>query len=115
MRDRILGTSLNTIAAKNTATIVDVVDLCVTLIDADTLSRRPRIIFGDDVDTFRRTGGRAEETGNTLFLAAFVDVQQVLATIARLQRHRLFRILDGPLLFRNVRERDAHSLDDRLG
>jgi len=51
MSDGVFGTCFNTIAAKDAAPIVDVVNLGVSFVDADPFSSGTGIVFGNDVDT----------------------------------------------------------------
>src|SRR5215210_9553359 len=74
--DRVLRAGLDAVAAENTTTVVNIVDLCEALIDARSFGWRARIVFGDDVDAVRRTGGGAQETGHAFLFAALVHVQQ---------------------------------------
>src|SRR5688500_3359764 len=76
VRDRVLRTRLDAITAKDATAVIDVVDLRVTFIDADTLFGRTRIVSRNDVNALGRTRGRAEITSDTLFAAEFVNVQQ---------------------------------------
>ena len=73
-----------------------------------------RIVRSNDVNALGRTRSRAEITGHTLLAPEFVNVQKVLTAITRLHRDRLIRVLDRLFALGNVRQRDTHSLDDRL-
>src|SRR6266516_1350737 len=112
MRDCILGTSLHTIATENAAAVIDVVNVSVALVHPDTLSGRARIVFGDDVDAFRRTGSGAKKARDALLFSILIDMEQVLAAITRLNRHWLFGVLHSLFRFWNVGQRNAHALDD---
>src|SRR5437867_785280 len=103
MCDRIFRTSLDAIAAKDAAAVIDVVNLRVSLIDADALLLRTRIVRGFNVNAFRWTSRGAQKTGNAFLAAQFVDMKKVLASITWLDRHRLIGILNGLLSFGNVR------------
>ena len=112
MSDGVLGTGLDAETAEDAAAIIDVVNGCVTFIDTDALFGWSRIVGGNDVDAFRRTGGRAEITGHTLLASELVNVQQVLSAVTRLDGYGFIGILDGPLALGNVGQRHTHSLDD---
>lgn len=114
VRDRVLWASLDTITAEDAPAVIDVVNLGVALVHANALGGRSGIVLGDDVDAFRRTRGGAQKAGYTFFSSVFVDVQEMLATVSRLNGNGLFRVFDGPFLLRDVRQRDAHALDDGL-
>src|SRR5215213_5739851 len=101
----VLRTGLDTITTEDAASIIDVVNRRVAFVDADSLLGRPRVVCGNDVDTFGRTRSRAEITGYTLLSTQLVDVQKVLPAITRLHGHRLIGVLDRPLAFGNVRQR----------
>jgi hypothetical protein len=49
---RILRTSLDAIATEDASAVVDVVNLGITFIDADSVLSRPRIITGNNVNAF---------------------------------------------------------------
>ena len=115
MRDCILRTGFHAVAAKDTTTIIDVVNLGVTFINADALFGRTRIVGSHDVNTLGRTRSSAEITRNAFFPPELVNVQQVLAAITRLNGNRFVWIFDRPLPFRNIGKRHTHSLDDRFG
>src|SRR6266550_8809648 len=115
MCNGVLRTSFNTVAAENTASVIDVIDLSVTLIHANSFFGGSRIVFSNDVYTFRRTGSRTQETGNAFLSSQFIDMQQMLPAITRLHSDRLFRILDRPLSLGNIRQGDAHALNNGLG
>jgi hypothetical protein len=102
VRDRILRASLNAIPAEDATAIIDVIDLSISFIDADSFRWRSRIVTRDDVDTIRRTGSCAQITCNTLLSSILVNVKEMLTTIARLNRYRFIRILDGPFAFGDV-------------
>src|SRR5215212_8393850 len=95
--DGVLRAGLDTITAEDAAPVIDVVNGRIAFVHTYALFGRPRIVGGNDVNTFRRTRGGAEVTGNALFAPELVDVQEVLPAITRLHRHRLVRILHRPL------------------
>src|SRR6185436_5059020 len=82
--DGIFGTGLNAEAAKNAAAIVDVINLRVSFVDADTRFRGARIVVGFDVNAFRGARSRAQKTRNAFLAAQLVHMQQVLPAITRL-------------------------------
>jgi len=110
----ILRAGLDAITAEDAASIIDVINRRITFIDTSALRRWPWIVSSDDVNALRRTRRGAEITRNTLLAPELVDVQKVLTAITRLHRDGLVRIFDGPLAFGNVRQRNAHSLNDRF-
>src|SRR5436853_1437832 len=115
MRDRILGTSLDAIAAKDAATVIDVVNLRIAFIDTDALVLRTRVVGRFDINAFGGAGSGAQKTSNALFAAKLVDVQQMLTAITWLHRDWLFRILNCLLPPGNVRQSNSHALNDRAG
>src|SRR5207253_1074963 len=113
--DCILRTSLDAVSTKNATAIIDVVNLCVAFVDADALLGGAWIIRCFDVNTFGWASGGAEKTGNTFFAAQLVHMEQMLASVTRLDRDGLVGIFNRLLLFRDVRERHPHSLNDGFG
>src|SRR2546421_10814837 len=99
MCNGVLRTSFNTVAAENTAPVINVIDLGVSLIHANSFFGRSRVVFSYDVYTVRRAGSRTQETGNAFLSSQFVDVQQMLPAITGLHSDWLFWILDRPLSF----------------
>src|SRR6476660_8354421 len=69
--DCVFGTRFDAVATENAATVVDVVNLGIALINADSLFREAGIIFGDDVNAIGRTSGSTKKTGHA-FLAALL-------------------------------------------
>jgi len=82
VRDRIGGAGFYAVTAKNTARIIDVVNLRIALARRNTTGGG--IFSGLDVDAIRRTGGGAEKTAYALFVAVFIALKNVDAAIARL-------------------------------
>src|SRR5262249_1737673 len=111
--DGVFRAGLDTEAAEDASAIIDVVDLCITLVDAGPFGSRARIVGRLDVDAFRRASGRAEKAGHAFFPPQLVNVQQMLAAITRLHGDRIVRVFDGLFAFGNVGQRDAHPLNDR--
>ena len=68
MRDRILGTGLDAVAAEDATAVIDVVDLGISFIYPDAFFRRTRIVLGNDINAIRWARGSAQETGDALFL-----------------------------------------------
>lgn len=56
MGDRILRASFDAITAKDASAIINVVNLGISFIAADTFGIRPRVGFGLDIDTVGRAG-----------------------------------------------------------
>ena len=75
--DGVGGAGLDTVAAEDAAVVIDVVDLGVTLGAGDTLFGG--VFGGLDVDAIGGAGSGAEETGDTLFQAVFVALEDVHA------------------------------------
>ena len=75
MRDGILRTSFDAKPTKDATVVVDVVNLRIAFIHADTFFSRAWIVGCFDVDAFSRTGGGAEKTSYAFFPAQFIDVQ----------------------------------------
>ncbi len=84
--DCVRGTGFYAIAAENAAGIVDVVDLGVTLTGGNAIGRS--IFCGFYVDAIRGARCRTQETPYALFVAVFVTLENVNATIARLNARR---------------------------
>src|SRR5687768_4011909 len=115
MGDRVLRTRLDAKAAEDTSPVVDVVDLCISLVPPDPLLVGARIVLGFDVDAVRRAGRRAQVARNALLLPHLVDMQKMLAAIAGLDSDWDIRVLHGPFLARDLRDRALHALDDGDG
>lgn len=95
--DGVGGASLDAIAAKNAAGIVDVVDLGVTVGVGDAIVGG--VFGGFDVNAIRGTRGGAQKTGDAFFEAVLVALQHVDSAIARLKMDGLGGIiLRGGLL-----------------
>jgi len=77
VRDGVGGTRFHTIAAKDTAVVVDVVDFREAVAAADPLSGGIFRCF--DVDAIRRAGSGTEKTGDAFFQAVFVALQNMRA------------------------------------
>src|SRR5205085_6951229 len=114
VRDGVLRAGLDAEAAEDAATVVNVVNARIALVHADALCGRARVVSRDDVDAVRRARRRAEVTGDALLTPQLVNVQEVLPAVARLERHRLVRVLDRPLPLRDVGGGRHHPLDDGL-
>src|SRR5688572_589050 len=102
MGDRVLRAGLDAKAAKDAAAVIYVVNLCIAFVATDPFRIRTRISLGLDVNTIRRTRGRAKVTRHAFFLSGFIDVQKVLPAVTRLNSYRLIRILHGPFLARDL-------------
>ena len=100
--DGVFRTGLDAESAKDTAAVIDVVNLRVALVATDAFFVRPGIGLRFDIDTVRRAGRGTEVTCDTLFLTHLIDVQEMLPAIARLDGDRNIRILNRPLLARDV-------------
>ena len=115
MRDRVFRTSLDAKSAEDAAAVVDVVNLRIALVTADSFFIRTRIGFGLNIDAVGRTRSGAKVTRDAFLLSVFVNVKQMLTAVARLNRDRHIRILHGPFFSRDLRDGPLHSLDDRYG
>ena len=104
----IRGACFDTVAAKNTARIVDVVNAGVAFSSGDPAGIG--IFSGFNVDAICRAGRRAEKTSNALLEAGFVAVQHMYSAIARLKMHRFERIILSDRFPEHVPESDAKSL-----
>src|SRR6186997_3460805 len=98
VRDRVLWAGFDAEPTKYAAAVIDVVDLCITLIAAYPVGIRTRVRFGLDVNAVRRTSGRAQVTRNAFFLAGLIDMQEMLPAVTGLYGYRLVRILHRPFL-----------------
>src|SRR5216110_266128 len=104
MRNRVLRTGLDAEPAKDATAIVDVVNPRKAFVDPGALLGWARIVRRFDIDAFGRTSRGAKKTGDAFFAAKLIYVEQMLATIARLHRDRLVRILNSLLALGNVRK-----------
>jgi len=109
--DRVGRTRFHAVAAKNTSRIIDVVNLGVAL-----TRRYPvcfRVFRGFNVNAIRRARRGAKKTPNAFLQAAFIAVKDVNAAIARLEMHRLIRIILGDRLPEHITEGDTEPLRER--
>jgi hypothetical protein len=97
VRDRIGGTSLYTVATKDAAGVVDVINLRVSLAAAE--ARFCCVLGRFDVNAIGRTRGRAQKAGNAFFQPVLIPLQHVRAAIALFEPRRAVRIVlrDGRL------------------
>src|SRR5689334_16967331 len=97
VRDRIGGTSLYAVTAKDAAVVVDVVDLRVSLAAAE--ARFCCVLGRFDVNAIGRTRRRAQKAGNAFFQSVLIPLQHMRAAIALFEPRRAVRILlrDGRL------------------
>ena len=91
MRDRIGRACFDTVAAKNAAGIVNVVDASVPFPCRNTLY--VSVFCGFDVDASRRAGCRTQEASNALFQSVFIPVEDVNAAVTRLEMDGFFGII----------------------
>src|SRR6185437_13678087 len=91
--DGVGGASLDAIAAKNAAGIIDVVDLGVAVGVRDAIVGG--VFGGLDVNAIGGTGRGAQKTGDAFFEAVLVALQHVNSAIARLEVDRF-----GGIIFR---------------
>ena len=78
--DRVGGAGFYAVTAKNTAGIVDVVNLRIPLACRNTVGCG--VFRGFDVDAIRRTGCGAEKTAYALFVTVLVALENMDAAIA---------------------------------
>jgi hypothetical protein len=110
MSNCIRRAGLHAIAAEDTAAVVDVVNLRVTLRTAVPLLCC--VLRCLDINAIGRTCGRAQETGNTFFEAVLVTLKNVRSPVSRLQLSRAIRVSFCNSRLEEFFERDAHSLRD---
>ena len=111
VRDGIGRAGLHTIAAKNTARIIDVVDASVTLTGGNPL--RVGVFRGLDVDTTRGAGCRAQETADALFQTAFIPMENVDSAVTRLEMNGFFGIIFRDGFPHHVAESHAKAFYER--
>src|ERR1700722_4455928 len=87
--DRVGGARFYAVTAKNTARIIDIVDLRIALARRNTIGSS--IFSGFDVNTVRRTGRGAQKTAYAFFVAVLVALQNMDAAIAWLHGRRRVR------------------------
>src|SRR2546428_1931023 len=92
--DGITGASLNAVAAKNAAVVVDVVNLGVTFRGADP--SLGRVLGGLNVNAVRWTRRRAQEAGHAFFKPVFIVPQDVDAPVSVFEVHRLVGVVLRP-------------------
>src|ERR1041384_4373821 len=81
--NRVCGTRLNTIAAKDAAVVIDVVDLRVPLGAGNTVLCG--VLRRFDVNAIRRAGSAAEEARYAFFQPVLLALQHVRAAIPLLE------------------------------
>ena len=106
--DGVSGTSLHTVTAKDTAVVVDVIDLRVTFGAAVTLlGGILRCLY---VDAVGGTGGGTQEAGDALLKAVLIALKYVGASVSSFNLCGSIGVnfRDGGL--EKLLERDAHPL-----
>jgi len=111
VRNRVGGTGFYTVAAKDTAVVVDVIDIRIALAAAEAGFRS--ILCGFDVDAIGWAGRRAQKAGDALFQAVFIALQNMGAAITLFEARRPVRILLGDSGLQHLLESDAHAFGDR--
>ena len=91
MRNRIGRACFYTVAAKNAAGIIYVIDPSVAFPRRNPL--RIGVFRGLDVNTARWAGCRAQKAAYTLFQSAFIPVEDVDAAVTRLEMDWFFGII----------------------
>ena len=113
--NRIRGTSFDAVSAKNTSVVIDVINLGVALCAAHAMLSR--ILRRLNINAVRRTGRRAQKTGDALFQSILIALQNVHATKTFLQlgaaeRSRPVRIVLHLRGLEHLHKGDAHALGD---
>ena len=109
--NRIRGARFDTITAKNTSRVIDIVDAGVSFACGD--SAGIRIFSRFDVNTIRGASCGAQKASNAFLEAGLVPVQHVNSAIARLKMHRLERIILRDRFAKHIFESYAESLHQR--
>jgi hypothetical protein len=113
VRNRIRRTCLDTVSAKDTAVVINVVNLGVALGAADPILRR--VLGGFDIDAIGRAVGRTKKARHAFLEAVFIALQDVHAPVAFLksgatQRSRSVGIILHHRRLEHLLESNAHSL-----
>ena len=107
--DRIGRAGFDTVATKNTAGIIDVVNLGIAFASRNAI--RVGIFSGFDVNAVGRACGSAQKASNALFVAMFIALQDVNSAIARLHAGRYFREILGRRWTEDRPQRDAKTFE----
>src|SRR3954471_11592301 len=91
VRDGVGGAGLDAIPAENTAVVIDVVDLRVTLAAGN--AELIRVLGRFNIDAVGRAGRGAKEAGDALFQAVNVTLQDVNAAEPLLELGRLVGVV----------------------
>src|ERR1041385_8433697 len=115
MRNRVCGACLDTISTKDTAVVVNVVNLGIALGAADPVL--VRILRRFNVNAISRTIGSAEKTRYTLLKTILVTLQDVPAAISLLETRSpqwasAVRVVFDNCRLEHLAKGNAHSLDD---
>ena len=102
---------LDTIAAKNTTRVINVVDTSIAFPGGNPL--RIGVLRGLDVNTSRRAGGGAEETADTFFQSILIPVQNMDSTVTGLEMNGFFGVILRDGFPKHIAERDAKALYQR--
>src|ERR1035437_8369162 len=116
MGDCVRGTGFHAVAAKDTAVVIDVVNLGVALGAAHAFLGG--VLGGFNVDAVRGTGGGAQETRHTLLQPVLIALQYVHSAKALLEhrapgRTGTIRIVLHDGRVKHFPEGHAHALGDR--
>ena len=109
MRNRIRRAGFDTVSAKNTPRIIDIVNTGVPFPCGD--SAGIGVFSGFNVNAIRRAGSGAQKASNALLEPGFVAVQHMNSTIARLKMHRFERIILRDRFTKHIPEGHAESLN----
>ncbi len=115
VRDRVCRASFDAISAKNAAVVINVVNLGVALCATDAVFSS--VLRRLDIYAIRRAVRRAEETGDALFQAILVTLQNVHTTKSLLnlcpaQRSGAIGIVLHSRRLEHLHERDGHPFGD---
>src|SRR5882724_3626103 len=110
VRDGVGGAGFDAISAKDTAVVVDVVDLGIALAAAD--AGLAGVLGSLDVNAIGWTGRGAEKAGYALLQPVLIPLQDVYTAKALLQFGRLVGIVLRHRGRHHLFESDAHTLGD---
>jgi hypothetical protein len=111
MGDRVGGASLDAVAAKDAARIINIVNGCVALTGRDSLGFG--IFPSLDVDAIRGARGGAKKASDAFLQSVLVTLKDVYSAIARLNAGRHLREAFGGRLPEHGPEGDAETLEER--
>lgn len=110
MSDGVGRAGFDTVAAKNAARVIDVVNARISFAGGDSLSFC--IFSGFDVNTSCGAGGGTEEAADALFQTIFVAVKNVDPAVARLEMDGLFWVIFRDRFPQHIAECHTETLDE---